>query len=377
MENFPATSRMTDFEIVELGNQYLIDKKRGLQAAQVRATEAIIQDPIQILLPLPLADQHLPYTTPSPDQEQPQQPPLQPKKSSPVRHYSHGPPPTTRKLSLGLPTLMPTISTVKPKRIITTHMTSILYLNDLNPDPVISSVSPLTGSSNDHTYFLCRLCTYKFRSNSPKKVGAYPVIMNIGAIVQHLDDNHTRKLFQIKRRMSDSAEIYLGLIKQDLANPDHWIKTIPKASSTSCLEVLWKTNQQDQIDVENHCFEESYCLSHTKPRLTSGLPYTLDLANTVYCICQVNPKLTASANDISTPSLMPDPEISMGPTPTFIGMAKKAFIKTHRTLLRSPIIKSSPPAPIPEYSTRRRTRNMGEPAGVWTTAFNFIPFLNK
>ena len=177
--------------------------------------------------------------------------------------------------------------------------------------------------------------------------------------------------------MSDSAEIYLGLIKQDLANPDHWIRTIPKSSSTSCLEVLWKTNQQDQTEVENHCFEESYCLSHTKPKINSGLTYTLDLANTVYCICQVNPNMTASANDISTPPLMPDPEISMGPTPTFIGMAKKAFIKTHRTLLRSPIIQSAQPAPIPAYSTRRRTRLGGEPAGIWTTAFNFIPFLNK
>ena len=96
---------MTDFEIVELGNQYLLAKRRQLRKAQAQATEAILQDPAQILLPLPLEDQHLPYTTPSPDPEPPQQPPIKPKKSSPVRHYSHGPPPTTRKLSLGLPTM--------------------------------------------------------------------------------------------------------------------------------------------------------------------------------------------------------------------------------------------------------------------------------
>ena len=375
MDNFPASSQMTDFEIVELGNQYLLDNQRRLQEAQAQATEAMVQNPAQLLLPLPLENQHLPYTTPSPDQNQPHQPPTPPTKSSQARHYSHGPPPTTSKMSLNLSTMMPTISNLKPKRIINTDGDNLLYLNELNPDPVISSVSPLTGSSHDHPYFLCKLCTYNFRSNSPRKPGSYPVIMNIGAIIQHLDDHHTKKLFQFKRKMSDSAEIYLGLIKLDLANPAFWIKTIPKSSSTSCLEVLWKTNQQDQIDAENHCFEESYCLSHAKPKLTSGLPYTLDLANSVYCICQVNPTVTTNA--ISTPPLMPDPDISMGPNPTFISMAKKAFTKTHRTLLRSPIIQSSQPTPIPAYTTRRRTRNMGEPAGVWTSAFNYIPFLKK
>ena len=56
---------MTDFEIVELGNQYLLDKQRQQHEAQVQATEAMVQNLAQLLLPIPLEDQHLPYTTPS------------------------------------------------------------------------------------------------------------------------------------------------------------------------------------------------------------------------------------------------------------------------------------------------------------------------
>ena len=75
MDNFPASSQMTDFEIVELANQEFLDNQRRLHKAQVRATEAMVQNAAQLLLPLPLEDQHLPYTTPSPDQDQPHQPP--------------------------------------------------------------------------------------------------------------------------------------------------------------------------------------------------------------------------------------------------------------------------------------------------------------
>ena len=52
MDNFPASSQMTDFEIVELGNQYLLDNQSQLQEAQVQATEAVVQNPAQLILPI-------------------------------------------------------------------------------------------------------------------------------------------------------------------------------------------------------------------------------------------------------------------------------------------------------------------------------------
>lgn len=263
------------------------------------------------------------------------------------------------------------------QRIISTnHQTVVLTLNDLHKSPVLSSVSPINGSRHDHPFFTCHLCAFTGcgdeQNQSPKSHGFYPIIKNLGAKVGHLRKYHCKKNYQMKQLMSKLAQNYLNLIEKDIWDVAKTKTTITKSSSESCVYASWKTNQPEISAsvqaTEDYCSKEDYCMGHAKEVHKSGVIYTLDLANSVYCLCS---PLTTQ-NTEKKPILVQDVDLVMAPDPTFYKQAKRAFIKTHRTLLRMPTIKYLQPSLILFYRARRVTRNQGVPPIHWITGRHLL-----
>ena len=208
-------------------------------------------------------------------------------------------------------------------------------INDQNKKTVVSSVSPSCGAKLDNTYFLCHICPYSTDMYKNWKYGTYehPLVKNIGAMFHHLHQAHCNKP-RGERQLTVVAESYLTVIMEDIEQglPSPLLQTttsIPKSSSHSCLEILWKSNQPEltKKNVNAYCFNAKLCKGHTKLVPTSGIEYWYDLANSVYCTCK-NETMGKYA-----PNLIHDKNWSMAPEPSFFKQAKQSFVQTHRTLL--------------------------------------------
>ena len=134
----------------------------------------------------------------------------------------------------------------------------------------------------------------------------------------------------------------------------------PKASSTSCLDATWKSDQTDLTKDLAHTYNFHHhtkvCNGHPKLKATQGVAYKLDLADTVYCSCNaitVNPKIhidlpppevilnpcsnitlgTRDHQDHSIAEIILDPTLTISQNKTFFNLEKKSILHSHKAVL--------------------------------------------
>ena len=162
-----------------------------------------------------------------------------------------------------------------------------------NKNTVVSSVSPSYGNILNNDHFLCHICHFSSNTITKWRYGTneHLFIKNVGAMFQHLHRIHCDTP-KGEKQLTGGAESYLEAIVEDIKTrrpaPLLQRKTsLPKASSTSCLETAWRSNQPEltKESVNKYVFDDSFCKGHIKLVPIDGIEYWYDLANSVYCTC--------------------------------------------------------------------------------------------
>jgi hypothetical protein len=192
--------------------------------------------------------------------------------------------------------------TICEKKLIQVRNNDLDFLNLINhlnrkrngnKNTVVSSVSPSHGNILNNDNFLCHICHFSSNTIDEWRYGTneHPFIKNAGAMFQHLLRMHCNQR-KGEQQLTGGAENYLASIVEDIKTrrpaPLLQRKTsLPKASSTSCLETAWRSNQPEltKESVNKYVFDDSFCKGHIKLVPIDGIEYWYDLANSVYCTC--------------------------------------------------------------------------------------------
>ena len=221
-----------------------------------------------------------------------------------------------------------------------------------NKRVIISSIRPSFSCSSHHDFFICHVC-YRF----PKPVekwktltNEHPFVRNIGSIFKHLLINHCG---MEELQVNASARFYiLSQLKELTTKPEtSFLQTttsIPKAISTSCLNVPWKSNQTELTkEIANTYYFGKRCSGHSKlvePEghgyMYKGEKYMFDLSNTVYCSCHAK-TMTFARFKITSRKTAPIPQyyhrdgskIEEDAVRTFFTSEKGSIHHTHPLLL--------------------------------------------
>ena len=183
-------------------------------------------------------------------------------------------------------------------------ITFIGNINNYNKRYVLSSMNPSYACSRDHNYFICHTCHAFPTQGSSREKGLTPnndhhFVRNLKAIIQHIRINHCKDKGEDKQ-LTWNTERYVLSKTRELGNPTmpllQMMTSIPKSTSTSCLNTTWKSNQ---TDITKNLINSYYispnptrsnpylrrCKGHTTLIHTKGIAYTLDLADSIYCSC--------------------------------------------------------------------------------------------
>jgi hypothetical protein len=230
-------------------------------------------------------------------------------------------------------------------------------VNDLNisygkKSIIISSIRPSFQSDAHHDFFLCHICHLKpldiplWRTYfmDPLKCfmggNEFPFGHNFGSIIEHIHKHHCN-FKKPNRQLVTGVENYITMIKADITKGTSqlFLRPIssPKSSSTTCLNVAWKSNQTDLTKDLAHSYNFFHynkdCTGHIKLKATTGPEYQLDLADSVYCSCG---KPTSKGNDSlirHPPLIIVDPALSKGFANSFFNQERKSIHHFHKTLL--------------------------------------------
>jgi hypothetical protein len=418
--NFPASNFMTDFEIVEIGNEQrrrdaaarIQEEAKDAARQQQEAEHGIIDDQIVMNMLLNLA---FPYdigrmavpinplsTTPD-EENRPKQELIaieleaaintnndNTNSSSNDSMYSVNSRTTSGSSFHGFSTVsdegsneMALCGEQQPLRVRNNDTNFLILINDLNKTrhgnkrTVVSSVSPGYGNILDNDYFLCHICHYSSNIITDWEywTNEHPFIKNVGAMFHHLLQDHCEKP-QGKKQLTGGAESYLSAIVEDIKTrmPAPLLQTktsLPKASSTSCLETAWRSNQPEltKDSVNKYVFDDKFCKGHIKLVPIDGIEYWYDLANSMYCTCNFKIMNQNESIGQAGPTLILDQDLSVAPIPSFFNLTRRSIIQTHRTLLCSRIISMPAPAKFPHRAykpsqpkTRSETRQEGRPS---------------
>jgi hypothetical protein len=177
-------------------------------------------------------------------------------------------------------------SNQQPRKILNNDIDCLEEINNLNKPrggklkTVISSIRPSFQAIANNDYFMCHIChlypkvitSWEDGTNPyPWKEGVneHPFARNIGAIIRHLIDNHYK--LEGTRHITLQVEHKLTSIKKDMEEAEKhptYFKplSMPKSSSTSCLQAAWKSNQTELTKeiVNTYTFDKDDCVGHSK-----------------------------------------------------------------------------------------------------------------
>ena len=123
-------------------------------------------------------------------------------------------------------TLIPTLHSDLYKK------TAITILNELNISPAVEAASPNYGSRNDHSFYICRLFCPSITH-----------IMNIGAMLHHLTQDHTPDRYEQRDKLTKEASGHLAEIRHLLKQTnDRRVFSIIRSSSDSLPNTTWRGN---------------------------------------------------------------------------------------------------------------------------------------
>ncbi len=202
------------------------------------------------------------------------------------------------------------------KDVIPIEFNNIKFLTDLNKantkqGPVGSTVRMGFQSKQLNEFFICHLCDLThfpsmaihttgiptigkgnkdlkppqdrtiFTSPSPPK---FP--RNIGAFISHLERNHWNTSVLTIKANNLLTRIILQIQKGN-SPLFRYPKCIRKSASSSCVRTRWKSNQTNLTFnmAQHYVANESECRGHTQDLFTEGRPYENDWAQSIYCTC--------------------------------------------------------------------------------------------
>ena len=202
------------------------------------------------------------------------------------------------------------------KDVIPIEFNNIKFLTDLNKantkqGPVGSTVRMGFQSKQLNEFFICHLCYLThfpsmaihttgiptigkgnkdlkppqdrtiFTSPSPPK---FP--RNIGAFISHLERNHWNTSVLTIKANNLLTRIILQIQKGN-SPLFRYPKCIRKSASSSCVRTRWKSNQTNLTFnmAQHYVANESECRGHTQDLFTEGRPYENDWAQSIYCTC--------------------------------------------------------------------------------------------
>ena len=241
----------------------------------------------------------------------------------------------------------------------TRFMTDInkMNVNNNKRTILISAVRPSFQHPHNE-FFICHVCHKKPRQikmvhklwkmaeekNDATLGDELPFAYNLRGIIDHLTNFHCLTHEDKSRDMIIAVANYIDMVNQDIEagiSPMFYFEeSIPKAASTSCLHVSWKTDQPElTMDLaHNYNFRKhaNYnCKGHSKLTNPTCLEYELDLANSVYCSCvaptvdptKIGPPCKLVAQEIF------DLDLNIFQENTFFNQERKSIRQSHKTII--------------------------------------------
>ena len=245
------------------------------------------------------------------------------------------------------------------------HGNDTIFMKDINKMNVnkkrrtilISAVRPSFHCSHNE-FFICHVCHKKSRQikmvdelwemakdNDDANLGdEQPFAYNLRGIIDHLTNHHCLTHEDKSRDMIIAVANYIDMVNKDIEGGISpmfgFDDSIPKASSTSCLHVSWKTDQPEltmdlahSYNFRNHA---SYnCKGYAKMVNPTCLEYELDLANSVYCSCNAPTIDLTKMDQPSRPVAQEifDMTLNIFQENTFFNQERKSIHQSHKAVL--------------------------------------------
>ena len=245
------------------------------------------------------------------------------------------------------------------------HGNDTIFMKDINKMNVnkkrrtilISAVRPSFHCSHNE-FFICHVCHKKSRQikmvdelwemakdNDDANLGdEQPFAYNLRGIIDHLTNHHCLTHEDKSRDMIVAVANYIDMVNKDIEDGTspmfYFDESIPKASSTSCLRVSWKTDQPEltmdlahSYNFRNHA--NYSCKGHTKLVDPKCLEYELDLANSVYCSCNAPTIDLTKVDQPSRPVAQEifDMTLNIFQENTFFNQERKSIHQSHKAIL--------------------------------------------
>ena len=242
-------------------------------------------------------------------------------------------------------------------------------VNNTKRTILISAIRPRFQCQIHNEFFVCHVCHTKPRQikiveklwkialekNDDKLGNELPFAYSLRGIIDHLTNFHSFTHEDKSRDMILAVANYIDMVNKDIEENSSTmfssrmfkgmfkIKSIPKASSTSCLKIRWKSNQTElttelantyNFTKNNHT---TFCKGHPKLKLnpTHDMAYVLDLADTVYCSCSaITVKFgTRDFKEKPAAKIIFDHTLNILQEDTFFNLEKKSNCQSHATVL--------------------------------------------
>ena len=407
--NFPATSSMTEFEVVVVQNE----RARWERTNEVQEDIMMPSDPQDIIddtmvlnilskhgtepVPIPLTPIH---PTPTPPMEQM----CQPQTDSQSNTTSISEDSTEDDINLDSDTTKKDIMTDsgssgsyksapssnsspklaiilqelhaiqrRKKKTLPFRDNTTKFMEDINEMNVnntkrtilISAIRPRFQCQIHNEFFVCHVCHKRPRKfkivdklwkiaseKGDDKIGdELPFAYSLRGIIDHLTNFHSFTHEDKSRDMILAVAHYIDMVNKDIevgtsimfSSSMFEVKSIPKASSTSCLKIPWISNQTELTTELAHTYNfkknnhTTCCNGHPKLKLnaTHDMAYILDLADTVYCSCSAITVKFGTINFQEKPAAkrILDHTLNILQEDTFFNREKKSIYQSHATML--------------------------------------------
>ena len=407
--NFPATSSMTEFEVVVVQNE----RARWERTNEVQEDIMMPSDPQDIIddtmvlnilskhgtepVPIPLTPIH---PTPTPPMEQM----CQPQTDSQSNTTSISEDSTEDDINLDSDTTKKDIMTDsgssgsyksvpssnsspklaiilqelhaiqrRKKKTLPFRDNTTKFMEDINEMNVnntkrtilISAIRPRFQCQIHNEFFVCHVCHKRPRKfkivdklwkiaseKGDDKIGdELPFAYSLRGIIDHLTNFHSFTHEDKSRDMILAVAHYIDMVNKDIevgtsimfSSSMFEVKSIPKASSTSCLKIPWISNQTELTTELAHTYNfkknnhTTCCNGHPKLKLnaTHDMAYILDLADTVYCSCSAITVKFGTINFQEKPAAkrILDHTLNILQEDTFFNREKKSICQSHATML--------------------------------------------
>ena len=240
-----------------------------------------------------------------------------------------------------------------------------MNVNNTKRTILISAIRPRFQCQIHNEFFVCHVCHTKPRQikmldklwklalekGNDKLGNELPFAYSLRGIIDHLTNFHSFTHEDKSRDMILAVANYIDMVNKDIEEDSSTmfsssmfkVKSIPKAASTSCLKIRWKSNQTELTTELAHTynFEKNnhtkFCNGHPKLKLNAShsIAYVLDLADTVYCSCSaITVKFgTIDFQEMPAAKIILDHTLNILQEDTFFNREKKSNCQSHATIL--------------------------------------------